>query len=701
MSLFTVIKEELIRFRNYGISISIEKAILYITLSLIIILNVILRILPSKFGLYISEFDPYFQLYATKVIIDAIKDYGVNGLFSFFTHHIDLTWHPHGVDMGLKYYPGVPYTGAFVYFLANLLGIGVTAEQVALWLPVIMSVFTIIGVFIIGREFGGNTVGLLSSTLSAIAPAFIGRSNIGWYDTECVGIPAFIFSILFYIKSLKADDNNLKIIYAILSGLCAGYMGASWGAFSYLATLYGVFPLILLLIRSLPKQFSRTHITTVVIMLIIINSVPRNKLSYVTGILALILYLSILISILHDNIKVEKIDTSSLFIFSMIFLSLLITISLSVFPVGLTSRHLSVVNPFYRAEKVFVQTVQEQAMVNVGAFLYHYNILIPFLIFGIYILLLKRDSLSLLLVILALSLIYSSSNFARLFALSTLIVAIVSSIGIKETMNKLYTPIFKRIKHRKYEVGSQITTLSLSLSIILILFLLYSGYFVGVRHAASIPPTIAAASTQIPDNIDDWLEALSWIKDNIPEDAVIAAWWDYGYWISYIAERKSLADNGTLNISRIELLAEIFLSNESKALEILRSLGADYVLIFIGTSKISAGGQTYYTLTGVGEDSKFLMMAKIIGLPSNLFVYSPEERREERKPMYKDRFWDTFLGKLIPYKYITTQEYGGRLYDLYIYSPKYPEGDFSSSLTLVFRSSNEKVGEILIYKINW
>ena len=39
---------------------------------------------------------------------------------------------------------------------------------------------------------------------------------------------------------------------------------------------------------------------------------------------------------------------------------------------------------------------------------------------------------------------------------------------------------------------------------------------------------------------------MQWLRENTPKDAVIASWWDYGYWISTLGERKTLADNATL-----------------------------------------------------------------------------------------------------------------------------------------------------------
>jgi dolichyl-diphosphooligosaccharide--protein glycosyltransferase len=179
-----------------------------------------------------------------------------------------------------------------------------------------------------------------------------------------------------------------------------------------------------------------------------------------------------------------------------------------------------------------------------------------------------------------------------------------------------------------------------------------------------------------------------------------------------VAGKKSLADNGTLNQSRIKLLAEMFLSNESRALEILDQLGADYVLIFLGVMRIEQGNIVNYQFTGYGEDTKFIQMARIAGIPTDMFINDMETRINMSAPYFKDAFWDTFLGKLIPYEYITTQVAQGRQpIDLYRYVPKYPEKpDGSSKLVLVFRSGDEfwyqdknvlyyKPGEVLIYKV--
>jgi dolichyl-diphosphooligosaccharide--protein glycosyltransferase len=62
---------------------------------------------------------------------------------------------------------------------------------------------------------------------------------------------------------------------------------------------------------------------------------------------------------------------------------------------------------------------------------------------------------------------------------------------------------------------------------------------------------------------------MQWVRENTPKDAVIAAWWDYGYWITALGDRKSLADNATLIDWQIEKIAKMFFSTPENAWHIL------------------------------------------------------------------------------------------------------------------------------------
>lgn len=81
--------------------------------------------------------------------------------------------------------------------------------------------------------------------------------------------------------------------------------------------------------------------------------------------------------------------------------------------------------------------------------------------------------------------------------------------------------------------------------------------------------------------IDDYRDAYKWIRENTPEDSRILAWWDYGYQLTSIANRTTLADGNTWNHEHIALLARILTGPADKAYDIARHL-ADYVLVWSG-----------------------------------------------------------------------------------------------------------------------
>jgi asparagine N-glycosylation enzyme membrane subunit Stt3 len=44
----------------------------------------------------------------------------------------------------------------------------------------------------------------------------------------------------------------------------------------------------------------------------------------------------------------------------------------------------------------------------------------------------------------------------------------------------------------------------------------------------------------------DWLQALDWMKKELPENARILSWWDYGHWTVFFGERKTVLDPGNV-----------------------------------------------------------------------------------------------------------------------------------------------------------
>eukprot|EP00040_Diaphanoeca_grandis_P031426 m.188033 g.188033 ORF g.188033 m.188033 type:complete len:240 (+) comp32328_c0_seq1:1611-2330(+) len=79
--------------------------------------------------------------------------------------------------------------------------------------------------------------------------------------------------------------------------------------------------------------------------------------------------------------------------------------------------------------------------------------------------------------------------------------------------------------------------------------------------------------------LDDFREAYWHLRDHTPEDARVMAWWDYGYQITGIGNRTTLADGNTWNHEHIALLGKCLVTPEDEAHKMIRHL-ADYVLVW-------------------------------------------------------------------------------------------------------------------------
>ena len=166
----------------------------------------------------------------------------------------------------------------------------------------------------------------------------------------------------------------------------------------------------------------------------------------------------------------------------------------------------------------------------------------------------------------------------------------------------------------------------------------------------SLIPTILNGGSRYQIATNDWFDSLDWIKNNTPKDSVIGAWWDYGYWIQTVSERKTLADNSTLMQMRIKLIANSFFENPDDAWLTLRNdLGADYFVIFITAEKlpfITEDGKSLYLSNGGGDESKKFWFSMISDYPINDFINDDNISGTEK-------FWnETFLGQIIPFKQI-------------------------------------------------
>jgi len=236
--------------------------------------------------------------------------------------------------------------------------------------------------------------------------------------------------------------------------------------------------------------------------------------------------------------------------------------------------------------------------------------------------------------------VYVASTFVRLEVFASISVIILASLGLTVLTKEVFAnkspskKLFNKLLPFPFFAG------------IIILLILPMVYPVGSEPSTltHMPPTILNGGSAYGVATNDWLDALDWIKNNTPKDAVVAAWWDYGYWISTMGERASLADNSTLIDHIIENIARTFLDTPDDAWHSLNEMHADYVLIFVAGEKLNVNTSgSFYTLLGGGDESKKQWFMKIAGYDISKYLHSDGNSGT-------DYFWnETLLGKMTPF----------------------------------------------------
>ncbi|MCU0642501.1 MAG: hypothetical protein MUF61_02905 [archaeon] len=98
-----------------------------------------------------------------------------------------------------------------------------------------------------------------------------------------------------------------------------------------------------------------------------------------------------------------------------------------------------------------------------------------------------------------------------------------------------------------------------------------------------------------------WQEAMSWVRDSTPQDAVFAHWWDYGYWVQSIGQRATVLDGGNAIAYWDYLMGRYGLTepNDSKTLEFFFTHKVSHLLID------STDIGKYNAFSSIGSDENF------------------------------------------------------------------------------------------------
>ncbi len=585
-------------------------------LFLILLLAFLIRLLPMRWGTYLSEFDPYFQYRLANRMVE-------NGFFSWVSWRDYMRWWPNGYFVGGSL-PGLSFAAASTYTILNALGLPITLLELCVVFPPIMGALTCLVMYFLGKDFGGKMVGLFSAFFLALNASYIGRTSWGFFDDENVGIFGILLFMFFFLRSIETRRSfRDSMIYAIAGGLSLGYILASWGAARYPLGMAVVFVFALLLLRRYSPRLLFSYSTTFGVALFIAVNIPRLGFGFLTesSVVAVLgVFLLLCICGVFRYIKTTKMKTVFILVVLAFFVVSVFVLSWVGYDWPLPAKYLFVLNPSVRPE--LAQSIQEHRPAAWGSLYYDLGVGAFLMPVGLFFAVRNPTNRNIFLIIFGLTSIYFAGSMIRLTLLLGPAVCLLWALALVQLLRPFVT-IMKEvptIPRRKTRFATHVGK-EFSGALLIVMFLLLTLTFVipspRVFSQADTPTTIASASVPLKpdDTVRDWIDTLAWIRENLPPDAVVASWWDYGYWITILGNKTSLADNATVDTRQIEKIGYMFMSNETEAIRVLeefneraRTKGFNYnvshVLVF--TTFLTDGRDAMF-----GDEGKWRWMARI------------------------------------------------------------------------------------------
>jgi Uncharacterized membrane protein, required for N-linked glycosylation len=390
---------------------------------------------------------------------------------------------------------------------------------------------------------------------------------------------------------------------------------------------------------------------------------PRPGLSFVFGLPGIALIGGTIFLIISSIVR--KLSSSNTFlrnnwILLGAFFAIGIGIILSGSFHGSSFRYLNAVNPFLSSQNPLVESVAEHFTPTLVEYFTDYSILIMFAGFGALMAFRHRNDMSIFSLIIGITGVYVSATFARLLVFSSIGIILLSGLGLYEITSSIInykasseTSHKKKKRTERRKISHMDKSIKIVYSIILVILIsipvLDNGGILFPQNSnwlssADIPPSIANGGTGFRVKTDDWISALDWISANTSSNSVIASWWDYGYWITTLGNRTSLADNATINQTRIATIAKMFMDQTENGLKVAKDLKSDYIVVYIVGQRFSGiNGSELYVLGNGGDESKKQWFIRIGGFDENKYL---EQDGFTPTPF----FWNsTLLGQLIPF----------------------------------------------------
>ncbi|MFH1822033.1 MAG: STT3 domain-containing protein [Methanobacteriota archaeon] len=424
-----------------------------------------------------------------------------------------------------------PLLAVMLYNGAQSINPSVTLmDVVKFWGPLLFAL-SLIPIFLIGRELGGDFAGVAAVFFAVTMTSTIYWMKVGSFDREPLKFFLTSASLFFTIKLFKAPRKDI-LKYAILSGLSFGLFSLAWpGAMFFAAIPIGgvIFVLLVGFFGKLVRKFSDVFeaVTTVI----------RNHLYLLIGVAVMMVVMTLVLSIFGKQQPSFWIG---------FFQTMLGYVGIGGGGEGGVSL------PGYASEAQVSGQINETLSV-----FYENNILTIFIVIMMGLALVKfiwsRKNWEIFVfawLIVLIAMVFPGKGQARFVREWWPLVSILAGVGfvtLASLVRRAYSePSLEWLK------GIQDPIVVTALIVVFTSPFLINAYAVAL---ATTPPTEWRGQ-----ELDmGFMESFNWLRENTSENSIVAIEWSYGHLLTGVSRRPTVADGveGTGEVGKWENVAVV------------------------------------------------------------------------------------------------------------------------------------------------
>lgn len=478
-----------------------------------------------------------------------------------------------------KYTFLLPVLEVYFYKAWHFFDGDVSLIKAAYFMPVILCALAIIPAYFLVRRVAGDIGGLVAATLLAVNPFVLSRTVAGFSDTDGFNLlfPLMIFWML--ILAIEAKSIWLALIYSIIGSFSMGLYSFSWGGWMFSINFVvficmGVvlFRVIKGIIKEKKVSFEQLKMPLLALMLFIIlggiftgmfnkfhefKDAPKGLIYFIE--LKDVATKDIWPNVFTTVAELNPGDISNIFgtVGGKLFLFMGLFGILMSFYIG-KDIHLKDLYIIIGSFVWFLLIISmRDSFSSINSFLIFLSI--PIIIKYLFVLFIEGERYNIvyptLLFIYMFGTMFSITRGVRFSLLLAPAFAISCGIFVGVAIKRISNVLETKLSLNKI--------ISYSILIILVALILIQP----VQDANRV------AYGEIPLINRQWVEALTKIKEDSNETAMVNSWWDFGHWFKAIADRGVTLDGGGQDKPQAHWLGKLMLAKtEEESVGVLRLL---------------------------------------------------------------------------------------------------------------------------------